>query len=251
VRNGFLRLVVWNIHKGIGGLDRRYAPERIATVLHHHRPDVVALQEVDDGVPRSRGHAQATLLADMLGFRHVAFGPNVRLKRGCYGNATLSHFPIVRQQNLDISFPMKKPRGALLTDIDVPAGAHALRLHLVNLHLGLSGVERRWQVRRLLLTESLRRLDGRSRIVVAGDTNDWGGALPGGRLREAGFTCATGRGRRALRTFPAWSPVGALDRAFLRGPLRLEHCMRSRLGLAGQASDHLPLVLDLVLEPSA
>src|SRR5580765_5233329 len=45
-------LVTYNIHKGIGGVDRRYRPERIVEALQHHRPDLVLLQEVDDGVPR-------------------------------------------------------------------------------------------------------------------------------------------------------------------------------------------------------
>ena len=245
-----MRLLLWNIHKGIGGVDRRYAPERIATLIHHHRPDVVALQEVDQDVPRSRHHDQAEWLAEKLGFRHVAYGPNVTLKHGRYGNATLSHFPIAREENIDLTFPFKKKRGALLTDLDVPVQGHTLTLHLVNIHLGLAGLERRWQIRTLLESEPLRHLDRRSRIVIAGDTNDWGGSLAGGRLGRSGFECASGRGRRAVRTFPAVSPVGALDRVFLRGPVHSEHCARSRLALSAQASDHLPVIVDLVLERS-
>ncbi len=244
-----MRLLVWNIHKGIGGIDRRYDPDRIVTVVHHHRPDVLLLQEVDDRVPRSRHDPQPELLAERLGFGHVAYGPNVHLKHGRYGNATLSHFPISRRENVDLTFPMKKPRGALVVEVDVPVDGHEYSVHLVNVHLGLSGLERRWQVRRLLASERLEHLDRRSRLVIAGDTNDWAGALPEGRLRREGFECATGRGRRAVRTFPAWGPTGALDKVFLRGPVRALHAMRSRLALARHASDHLPLVVDLALDP--
>jgi endonuclease/exonuclease/phosphatase family metal-dependent hydrolase len=241
-------LISWNIHKGIGGVDRSYQPERVVEVVAHYDPDVVLLQEVDEGVPRSRRHDQAELLAEQLGFRHVAFGPNVRLKQGRYGNATLSRIPIVESENHDLTFPMKKARGALHTELAVPVDGHSYTVHLLNVHLGLAGVERRWQVRRLLAVPPLSHHDPRSRIVVAGDTNDWGGTLPGGRLDEAGFRCVTGVRRRALRTFPAWAPVGALDRVFLRGPLRCEGALRSRMELARQASDHLPLVVDLTLE---
>ena len=43
------RLLTWNIHKGIGGIDRRYRPDRIVEVIRHYEPDVVLLQEVDEG----------------------------------------------------------------------------------------------------------------------------------------------------------------------------------------------------------
>ena len=58
------RLLTYNIHKGIGGVDRRYRPERIVEVVAHYQPDIVCLQEVDEGVKRSQFHQQAELLAD-------------------------------------------------------------------------------------------------------------------------------------------------------------------------------------------
>src|SRR4029077_13047681 len=48
-----IRIVTYNIHRAIG-VDRRFRPERVVAVLHHYDPDVVLLQEVDDGAPRSR-----------------------------------------------------------------------------------------------------------------------------------------------------------------------------------------------------
>ena len=245
-----MRLLSWNVHKGIGGIDRRYELWRIAAVILHHEPDVLLLQEVDDRVPRTRGHRQAEMLGALLGYPHRAFGPNVHLREGRWGNATLSRYPISRSVNVDLSFPMKKPRGALVTEVQVAVGEHRYVVHLVNLHLGLSGVERRWQVRRLLRTPILAGLDGRSRVVIAGDTNDWAGTLPRGPLREAGFRCVTGTGVRALRTFPAWGPIGSLDRVFIRGGIRWAHAYPSRLALVRIASDHRPLLVDLRLPPS-
>ena len=49
-----LRVLTYNIHKCIGALDGRYRPERIAEVVRHHDPDIVFLQEVDQGARRSR-----------------------------------------------------------------------------------------------------------------------------------------------------------------------------------------------------
>jgi endonuclease/exonuclease/phosphatase family metal-dependent hydrolase len=206
------------------------------------------LQEVDDGCPRSGNDRQVDLLGDVLEYAHRAYGPNVWLKAGCYGNATLSRHPITRQRNIDITFPLKKPRGALYTELEVHKGEHRLKLHVVNLHLGLSGVERRWQVRRLLELPAVASLERNSRLLIGGDTNDWAGSLAGGLLKERGFDCATGRGTKATRTFPSWAPVGALDRLYLRGAVRCERHYPSRLDLARTASDHLPIVIDLELQ---
>ena len=63
------RLLTYNIHKGIGGIDRRYRPERVVEAIAHCQPDIVLLQEVDDGVPRSSHHRQVDLLGDALGCR--------------------------------------------------------------------------------------------------------------------------------------------------------------------------------------
>ena len=242
-----MRLLSWNIHKGIGGLDRRYDLTRILDVIHHYDPDVCVLQEVDDGVPRSREHDQAHLLSEVLGYPHYAFGSNVALRKGSYGNATLSRFPLAEAYNIDLTVSLKKPRGALYTEIHARTGRHARTLHLYNCHLGLSGTERRLQIRRLLESEQLGRLGTASRVIIAGDTNDWNGALARGRLRRAGFTCATGRGARASLTFPAWRPVSALDRVYLRGPVAGLHHFRGRLNTCIQASDHLPIIMDLEL----
>jgi len=239
-----MRILCWNIHKGIGGVDRRYDLHRILRVIDHYDPDVMILQEVDQGVPRTRRHDQVGLIADVLEYPHAEYGPNVRLRWGRYGNATLSRSPIVNARNIDLSFGIKKSRGALYTEIRTRVDEHTYRLHLVNVHLGLSGMERRWQVKRLMDSNELSRLDAASRIVVAGDTNDWNGALGRGPLKKSGFLCATGTGRRASLTFPAWQPVSALDRVFYRGAIESEHHYRGRLRITRQASDHLPVIVD-------
>jgi endonuclease/exonuclease/phosphatase family metal-dependent hydrolase len=243
-----MRLLTWNIHKGIGGVDRRYSLERTVALIQHYRPDVLTLQEVDQGVPRSHRHHQTEELAERLGFAHHVFAPNVTLTRGCYGNATLSHYPIVQQRNVELTLRPKKARAALYTELRIPSRGHQLVLHLFNTHLGLSGVERRLQVRKLLASAPFAHISQRSRVLIAGDTNDWAGVLAQGRLFNAGFRCVTGSGRKALRTFPAWAPVGALDKVFVRGPVQLDHVLRPRLDLARRASDHRPVVIDITLQ---
>ena len=84
-----LRLVSYNIHRAIG-VDRRFRPDRIVKILIHHNADIVLLQEVDDGAPRSREIDMAKELAVSAGYEHYAVGHNVTLRRGRYGNAILS-----------------------------------------------------------------------------------------------------------------------------------------------------------------
>ena len=244
-----MRLLTWNIHKAIGGLDRRYDPDRVIEVIRHHEPDIVVLQEIDEDVPRSRRHRQVDVLGDALGYSHRAFAPNVTLTHGHYGNATLSRFPVLHWVNVGLTLRPKKARGALVTEVVVPVGEHHFSLHVVNWHLGLSGMERRWQVARLMAAAPLTHLDMRSRVVIAGDANDWSGAVGRWLVKRAGFTAVTGLGNRRTRTWPSWRPVGALDCVYARGALRIEHHFASRLKLARDASDHLPRIADLDLDP--
>jgi endonuclease/exonuclease/phosphatase family metal-dependent hydrolase len=48
-----LRVVSYNIHRAIG-VDRRFRPDRVVRILSAYDADIVLLQEVDEGVPRSR-----------------------------------------------------------------------------------------------------------------------------------------------------------------------------------------------------
>ena len=154
---------------------------------------------------------------------------------------------MVQSHNISLTLGVKKSRGALYSEIRARIADHFFRMRLVNIHLGLSGMERRWQIRKLLDSKELSHVNSASRIVVAGDTNDWNGALWRGPFKKAGFGCATGTGHRASLTFPAWQPVSALDRVFIRGALSTEHHFRGRLRITQLASDHVPVIVDLAL----
>ncbi len=240
-----VRVLTYNIHKCIGGIDRRYRPERIRDVIAHYHPDLVLLQEVDRGARRTNGDDQVDLLGDMLGLRHRTWFPNHRMLRGGeYGNAILSRFPITHTENIDLTVPPRKRRSVLHGRYRVRLGTKRTRtLHVFNLHLGLSGTERKIQLRKFLESHPFAGFDRRTPVVVAGDFNDVWGTLGRKLLEPNGF-----RGLGApIRTFPAYAPVRALDSIYMRGSIRLLHAHSSRLRLAGQASDHLPLVAELVI----
>jgi endonuclease/exonuclease/phosphatase family metal-dependent hydrolase len=234
------RLLTYNMHKGIGGIDRRYVPDRVIEAIRHCEPDIVFLQEVDDGVPRSRLDRQVDLVADALEMRHRVYQPNVRLKQGRYGNAILSHFNLSDVRDIDLTVPLKKRRQALVAHCRVRAGGQSRTVVLLNVHLGLAGFERTVQVKRILASDLIQHVHHDTGIVIAGDFNDVWGTLGRRLLKPAAFDSASGN----WRTFPAVLPVRALDRVYYRGKLAVHHSFASRTRVARQASDHLPLVVD-------
>lgn len=241
------RLVTYNIHKGIGGTDRRYRLQRIVETLRHCEPDITFLQEVDEGVPRSHFDRQVEILAAALDLPYQAYQKNVKLKRGHYGNAILSRFPLLEVANFDLTIPLKKRRQALVARCELHKGGHTRQLVLGNAHLGLAGIERLIQLRRLLNCERIETISEDDPIVVGGDFNDGRDILGKRILRPGSFESAG----RQIRTFPAAFPLRALDRLFYRGPLKLHGAHACRTKLARQASDHLPLVADFeILPPS-
>jgi len=238
------RLLTYNIHKGIGGVDRRYAPDRIISILRQYDADIAMLQEVDDGVPRSRHDCQVQLLGDALDYRYRAYQKNIRLKSGGYGNAILSRHPLFDVNHVDLSVRMKKRRRALVAHCRLHDGGHSRRVLLLNVHLGLAGFERVLQLRRLVASDVFAHTHRQTPVVIAGDFNDVYGTLGRRTLLPLGFLPAA----RNQRTFPAVMPLRPLDRIFYRGDVRHCHTFTAHSGVARQASDHLPLIVDFELE---
>jgi endonuclease/exonuclease/phosphatase family metal-dependent hydrolase len=242
------RVVTWNIHKGIGGIDRRYRLERVVSVLAEIAPDVAFLQEVADDFPRSEFHDQAEMLSDALGLSHLAFHPEHRFQMGGYGNAILSRFPLSDVARLDLTIGTKKKRGALQAHARVRFEGTSRTVVLHNMHLGLAGSERALQLERFLTSEPFRGMHEHTPVIVGGDLNDVWGTLGPRFLVPRGFR----RAGPLASTFPAALPVRPLDGLFVRGDVRAERPARPvKAGLARTASDHLPLVADLSLVSDA
>lgn len=236
-----MRLVSYNIHKGIGGRDRRYDLDRIIDVLTELQPDVMCLQEVTIDLPRTSRHDQARLLAERFESMTPFFQQNVQWKRGGYGNLILSSWPMREHHRISLRYLQKKPRGAQLVVLETPGGA----LRLVNWHLGLSEEERHWQVAHLLHHETWRATANLA-TLIAGDFNDWRNTLSAKLLSLHGFHQASTPPSR-FRSFPAMMPVMSLDKVFHHEGLVIDHIAVCNTKLTRQASDHLPLVVDFRL----
>jgi endonuclease/exonuclease/phosphatase family metal-dependent hydrolase len=237
--------MTYNMHRAIG-VDRRFRPDRIARIVSHHDPDLLLLQEVDEGAPRSRELDLARELAGMLDYPHYAVGHNVTLRRGRYGNATLSRHPILRERNIDLTVDAHKRRGCQHTTLRLERPAGQTELEVFNLHLGLSARERARQVGMLVRSSEFAGLDTGNPCLIGGDFNDWRALLHPIFTEILAFESATHQRfgeNRGLRTYPSFSPTGGLDRLYYRG-LRLETARACRLRVSRVASDHLPVVAD-------
>ncbi|OGR00209.1 MAG: endonuclease [Deltaproteobacteria bacterium RIFOXYD12_FULL_50_9] len=246
-----IRVMSYNMHRAIG-IDRRFRPERIANILLHHHPDIVLLQEVDVGVPRSGMLNLAEEMVRAIGFTHYAVGLNVKLRKGNYGNATLSRWPILRQRNIDLTIEDHKARGCLFTSVAVDDGINGpvRQLEVFNLHLGLSVQERLRQIGLMIHSDEFVTLKSENPCLVGGDLNDLGTLVAPVITDLLDFQCASNHSsgyHKAYLTYPSFSPAGGLDKIFFRGPITLVRRRRCWMGVTRIASDHLPVIADFDL----
>jgi endonuclease/exonuclease/phosphatase family metal-dependent hydrolase len=242
-----LRLMTYNTH-GCSGMDGRVSPRRIARVIGEHKPDIVALQELDLGRRRSRVEDQAAIVAQELGL-HAVFCPTITRGEEHYGHALLSHWPIevINRSRLphDSRGWFKEPRSAIWARIQV-AGQP---VNVITTHLGLGVRERQLQMQMLLGKDWIGGIPETEPIILCGDFN----CLP----RSAPYRLAAKRlhdvqkDRRPLNTFSSNRPLVRLDHIFISAQLNCDAVLVPRNDLTRIASDHLPLVADLHLVEAA
>jgi endonuclease/exonuclease/phosphatase family metal-dependent hydrolase len=226
-----LTIATWNIHGGVG-IDGRYSAARIIDVLSELDADVVALQEVAS----LQAHENFLVEIERETGYHVAAGTLRQRVGSDFGNAVLSRYPFESIARLDLAVRSYEPRGAL--DVCMSIGSQPLRV--IATHLGLRPGERREQVRRLL--GAIER-EAPHPIVLMGDLNEW--YLWGRPLRwlHSHFRETSA----ALRTFPSWRPMFALDRIWVSPAGRLRRIARHVSPLARMASDHLPVKAEILV----
>ncbi|MGE5538147.1 MAG: endonuclease/exonuclease/phosphatase family protein [Gemmatimonas sp.] len=229
-----LRVATYNLHSCVGG-DRRYDPERTLRVLQELDADVLALQEV--GGYLHDGIEQIHFFEQKLGM-HATAGPNLTRRGTQFGNALLVRGRILESRLINLGVLPFEPRGAIEATVETEHG----RLRVFATHLGLFPRERRQQIE--ILARELER-DPQPTTVFMGDFNIFG--------PERTVLKRIGAPRRLpkLYSFPARLPLMSLDRIWTIPNDRLLTRAVHRSALSRIASDHLPVVADIVPAPAS
>jgi endonuclease/exonuclease/phosphatase family metal-dependent hydrolase len=248
VTNGHcIILASYNMHKAVG-LDGRRDPHRVLKVLQEIDADVVALQEADKRVG-GRGSTVPHELIDSHGlYKPVHLG--VRHKRsfekarkhadrllkintrniGWHGNAILVKHHVGVLDCATLELPTLEPRGAVIAELLV----RDMPLRVVGMHLDLSGLWRKRQMRAIL--QAIESRPHKMPTVLMGDTNEWRTAAGCLNDLEPDFHVApTGA------SFHARHPVAQLDRIIVHKDLTIEAAGVHMSPAARRASDHLPI----------
>jgi endonuclease/exonuclease/phosphatase family metal-dependent hydrolase len=227
-----IKVATYNIHKCVG-LDRKRDPHRIINVLHEIDADIIALQESDRRFGRRLSCLPLEMLEKDSPWRHAPL--NIRPGgMGWHGNALLVKKHIDVRSIRPLHLPTLEPRGAIEAELLVSGRA----IRVIGVHLDLSGLWRRQQIRWLL-----RHLDDAPHnmpTIIMGDFNQWSNK---GALSEFAY-----HHHRILKSPPSFHsarPIAALDRIIISHDIRADTAEAHKSELSRVASDHLPVMASL------
>lgn len=240
-----LRVMSYNIQYGNEGLDS------VIAVIKAERPDIVGLQELDvHWADRSRFVNQAELLAKGTGM-HFRFARIYQLPGADpskppreFGVGVLSRYPIVSFTNHEITRlstqeanPVPAPLPGFL-DATIDVNGTKIRVFDVHLDFRRDPAVRAKQVAEMMSVMA----EAKGPVILMGDMN----ARPGAPEIQPLFTrlhdswpYTEGPGL----TGPARNPAGKIDYVLVSDEFRVRRTWVPKV----YASDHFPVVADLVL----
>ena len=252
-----MRLATFNLLHGRSLTDGRVVPERLAEAARTLDADVVGLQEVDRGQPRSGGADQTEQVAGALGADHWRFVPAIIGTPGgtwraaaddedgghaAYGVGFVSRWPVsqwqvVRLPAARVRAPVllpgtrrvvwlqDEPRVGVVAVVETPLGPMTVGTTHLSFVPGRNGAQLR------TLTAAMARLPGPH--VLLGDFN-----LPGPLPR----LLTRWRSLARTPTYPAPEPRVQLDHVLASGELPPVTAVQS---LPLPVSDHRALLVQL------
>lgn len=159
----------------------------------------------------------------------------------------MTHMPIraCRSGSLPTtgSGKLRESRGVQWLTVDVDGQ----NVQILNTHLGLFADERRAQVKKLVSTEWLEHPDCTGPVIFCGDFNATPGSPAMLSLRERLIDVQSRRSGRRQGTFPGRLPTLSIDHVLVSAGIQVTKVQVPGDQLTQLASDHLPLVVDLVI----
>ncbi|MBI1802323.1 MAG: endonuclease/exonuclease/phosphatase family protein [Chloroflexi bacterium] len=242
-----MRLMTYNIKSGRYHAD---GLEAIARVLEAQSPDIVGLQEVDEGTTRSGSVAQTDWLARRLRMNGV-FASAIAFDGGSYGLALLSRYPIQSHQKRLLfrpTYPDAAVRPRHDSEQRVVLTASSGPLTITVSHLGLTPDQRAVQAQELYDTAC----QSGEPMVIMGDFNCEPDApelaVLRARFQDACAVCGVRgddrftfpSGLRGARCDDGWR--GAIDHVWASRGVQI---ISARVVMdTSRASDHQPLLVE-------
>ncbi|MEM8485224.1 MAG: endonuclease/exonuclease/phosphatase family protein [Bacteroidota bacterium] len=243
-QKGALQLVTmtYNIRHGEGA-DGVVNLQRIANVILAAQPDLVAIQEVDQGVARTERVDQAAILADLTGM-HMRFGFADVYQGGDFGNVILSRVPIDTLQLYPLPGPPGETRVLMATKVRFPLKDEEIPVTFMSTHLETIEAPRKEAAQRIaeLMPEMPEEL-----FVLGGDLNATPNAATLDTLASK-FVIPTLKSH--VFTHPANNPARQIDHILYAGPNTWTIDDVYTLN-APISSDHLPLVTVFTYTPQS
>jgi endonuclease/exonuclease/phosphatase family metal-dependent hydrolase len=232
-----IRVLCYNIHHG-KGTDGKIDLRRLAKVIAAARPDLVALQEVDNKCQRSGKVDQTTEIARQTGL-NGRFGKQIDFEGGEYGQAVLSRFPL---DELTVHWLPGTPERQRRIAAEARVKVGGVELSFVGTHLHHQRDEFREQQ-----AAKLNELFGKADhpVILAGDLNADPQSKPLDILREKWTVATAGP---SLFTYPAAKPAGQIDYVLCR-PGKLFRVVEASVIAEAVASNHRPVLAVVELVP--
>jgi len=162
-----VRVLTYNIHHG-EGMDGAFYLPRLARIIESSQPDLVALQEVDQGTQRSSGVNQLNELARLTRL-HGVFGKAMDFQGGGYGVGVLSRWPLLHaEMHPLLDPPDREPRTSLTVAVRAHKNGPLIQFTSTHFDSGRDAVNRMAQA-----TELNRVLVRNDSVpgILAGDLN--------------------------------------------------------------------------------
>jgi len=225
-----LQVVTYNI-RGCRDDQGNADPEKIVAALRPLSADIIALQEVDNTLPRSSFTNQVAAIAASLHMNY-AYAPSIDFLFGTYGNAVLSKYPILHAATTPLPATWE-PRSLL----DVTLDWYGTPLHVYTTHLGVKASEHPEQIQSLYTY--LQKKSGDTGVLL-GDFNMYADnslldsvrSLLQDPLFEQHLVLGTLRSKHSLKE---------LDRIFLSHDLQFLQATAPPIG----PSDHYPVLMEI------
>ena len=237
-RPATLRVLCYNIHFG-QGMDGEYNVARLAEVIKKHKPDLVALQEIDVGVERSGREHQIRMLGKMTGMAS-RYGPTQHYQGGLYGNGVLSRLPIldVAIHPLPYTEATKEkvtyPRACIAVTVRGPEGRP---LRFISTHFQHNVSEDR-----LAEAKKINQLfagkGGNIPTILAGDMNATPDSDP---MKELHKHWTNAMNDPPAPTAPSRKPRSRIDYILFR-PAKSFRLLETKVIAEEMASDHRPVL---------